>query len=204
MLLNIISLSHFSLRSFIMCAVSLLTKNKFKIIQSDWNDCAFNNKKIPITIYVITKKRNFGWKSLQNLIYQIPGTNVILEEGTSILISNYLLQRDEKFHLDPLEFDPTRFSKESKKWKSSIDMPFLAFGEGPQLHWNANGQNVNKSWFGFDTSGILCRYRWSTHWKGDWKFSWLIYAYASKLCLFGLSNEKFTTFWDIIDARLHS
>lgn len=42
------------------------------------------------------------------------------------------MQRDAKYYPNPEEFDPSRFFNENKKGKTIVDMPFLAFGEGPR------------------------------------------------------------------------
>lgn len=64
--------------------------------------------------------------------YRIPGTKIVLEKGTAIMIPAYSLQRDAKYYPEPEKFDPTRFLSENKKGKSIVDMPFLAFGDGPR------------------------------------------------------------------------
>lgn len=63
--------------------------------------------------------------------YEIPGTNVILETGTSIVIPVFSLHRDEKYFANPMKFDPSRFFPENKSGKSIVDMPYLPF-EGPR------------------------------------------------------------------------
>lgn len=64
--------------------------------------------------------------------YHIPGTEIVLEKGTSIMIPSFSLQRDPKYYPNPDEFDPSRFFAENKKGKTIVDMPFLAFGDGPR------------------------------------------------------------------------
>lgn len=64
--------------------------------------------------------------------YRIPGTNAILEKGTSIFIPVFALQRDERFYPEPETFDPSRFSDANKSGKSFADMPYLPFGDGPR------------------------------------------------------------------------
>jgi len=62
--------------------------------------------------------------------YKVPGSHVTIEKGTPILIPVFSLHRDEKYYPDPLKFDPTRFFPENRK--SFVEMPYLAFGEGPR------------------------------------------------------------------------
>lgn len=62
--------------------------------------------------------------------YRIPGTSVIIEKGTPIMIPVWALHYDEKFYPEPQEFRPERFSDENRK--SFVQMPWLPFGEGPR------------------------------------------------------------------------
>lgn len=64
--------------------------------------------------------------------YKIPGSNVTIEKGTSILIPYFSLHRDEKFYSDPMKFDPSRFDSKNKNGKTVHDMPHLPFGDGPR------------------------------------------------------------------------
>lgn len=59
--------------------------------------------------------------------YRVPGTDVILDKGTPVLISTLGLQLDEEYFPNPLKFDPTRF--ENKVNFGS----FMPFGKGPRL-----------------------------------------------------------------------
>lgn len=61
--------------------------------------------------------------------YRIPGTKIVLEKGTAIMIPAFSLQRDAKYYPNPETFDPSRFFSENKQGKSIVDMPFLAFGK---------------------------------------------------------------------------
>lgn len=61
--------------------------------------------------------------------YRIPGTDVVLEKGTFLLIPILALQRDEKYFPEPMKFIPERFSD-----RSAIQpMTYLPFGEGPRI-----------------------------------------------------------------------
>lgn len=71
--------------------------------------------------------------------YKIPESSVIIEKGTTIIISQFSIHHDEKFYPDPEKFDPARFS--SKVDKSLIGMPYLPFGDGPR---NCFGLKVAK------------------------------------------------------------
>lgn len=63
--------------------------------------------------------------------YQIPGTNVIIEKGLSVLIPAVALQRDPEYFVDPQLFDPERFN-EDNKYKIK-DFTYIPFGDGPRI-----------------------------------------------------------------------
>lgn len=65
--------------------------------------------------------------------YQIPGTNIVIEKGTAILIPVLGIQNDPKYYADPEQFKPERFLKENMSDKNFIDMPYMPFGEGPRI-----------------------------------------------------------------------
>lgn len=71
--------------------------------------------------------------------YKLPGTNVIIEEDTTVMIPAYALQHDAQFYHQPEKFIPERFSDENKK--SFVEMPYLPFGEGPR---NCIGMRMGK------------------------------------------------------------
>lgn len=64
--------------------------------------------------------------------YSIPGTNVTLEKGTTVMIPTFSLHRDEKYYPNPMKFDPSRFFSENKSGKTIVEMPYLPFGDGPR------------------------------------------------------------------------
>ncbi|CAG2060740.1 unnamed protein product [Timema podura] len=62
--------------------------------------------------------------------YKIPGTNDILEKGTTVFIPIFGIHYDPKYYPNPEKFDPERFSAKNKN-----DIPkyaHLPFGEGPR------------------------------------------------------------------------
>lgn len=65
--------------------------------------------------------------------YRIPGTDLLIEKGTAVVIAPYSLQRDGKYYPDPEKFDPSRFSSENKSGKTFVDMPYMPFGDGPRV-----------------------------------------------------------------------
>lgn len=62
--------------------------------------------------------------------YKIPGTDVVVEKGTGILIPAYGLHNDPDYFPEPEKFDPDRFSDENRgRIPSHV---YLPFGEGPR------------------------------------------------------------------------
>nr|CAD7403843.1 unnamed protein product [Timema cristinae] len=62
--------------------------------------------------------------------YKIPGTNDILEKGTTVFIPTFGIHYDPEYYPNPEKFDPERFSATNKN-----DIPkyaHLPFGEGPR------------------------------------------------------------------------
>lgn len=65
--------------------------------------------------------------------YKVPGTDVILEKGTAIMVPVYGIQHDDRFYPNPEKFIPERFSEKSSLVdKNQINRPFLSFGDGPR------------------------------------------------------------------------
>lgn len=65
--------------------------------------------------------------------YKIPDTDVTIEKGTNVFISINGLQYDPQYYEQPKKFMPERFDdRNNKNNKSSVEMPFLSFGDGPR------------------------------------------------------------------------
>lgn len=62
--------------------------------------------------------------------YEIPGTDVIIEKGTSILIPAIGLHHDEDYFPNNQEFNPERFNEANRGTIPSH--VYLPFGEGPR------------------------------------------------------------------------
>ena len=67
--------------------------------------------------------------------YQIPGTDIVIEEGTPVIIPLLGLQRDPDYYPNPLKFDPERFSSDNK----ITPYTYLPFGGGPR---NCIGKHI--------------------------------------------------------------
>jgi cytochrome P450 family 6 len=63
--------------------------------------------------------------------YKIPGTDIVLEKGTLVLIPVTPLHYDPKYYPEPERFDPERFSEEEKLRRHHY--VYLPFGEGPRI-----------------------------------------------------------------------
>lgn len=63
--------------------------------------------------------------------YNVPGTNVVLDKGTRILIPIYALHHDEEYFPNPDVFDPDRFSEENRNKRHPFS--YMPFGEGPRI-----------------------------------------------------------------------
>lgn len=65
--------------------------------------------------------------------YKIDGTNIVIQEGTSIIIPVAAIHRDPKYFPNPNEFQPERFDDEMVANKNFIEMPYIPFGDGPRI-----------------------------------------------------------------------
>lgn len=62
--------------------------------------------------------------------YKLRDTDIVIEKGTSVLISSYGLHTDPEYFPNPGKYDPDRFTPENIKERH----PFvhLPFGDGPR------------------------------------------------------------------------
>lgn len=62
------------------------------------------------------------------------GEKVVIEEGTSVLIPVYSIQRDSEYYSDPDKFNPERFDPEHGGVKHFRDKGlYYSFGDGPRM-----------------------------------------------------------------------
>lgn len=64
--------------------------------------------------------------------YQIPGTDKVIKKGVEIFVPSFSLHRDDKYYVDPLDFDPDRFNEKNLDGKNQLNRPFYPFGDGPR------------------------------------------------------------------------
>ncbi|KOB76727.1 Cytochrome P450 6B46 [Operophtera brumata] len=62
--------------------------------------------------------------------YQIPGSDVVIKKGTTVIISPYAIHRDESNFPDPDKFDPERFAPENTGDRHPCS--YIPFGAGPR------------------------------------------------------------------------
>ncbi|KAJ8941641.1 hypothetical protein NQ318_010667 [Aromia moschata] len=63
--------------------------------------------------------------------YKVPGTEVIIEKGCFVMVTNMGLHRDPEYYPDPDKFDPERFSPENKSSRPNV--AYIPFGEGARI-----------------------------------------------------------------------
>ncbi|CAH1965691.1 unnamed protein product [Acanthoscelides obtectus] len=66
-----------------------------------------------------------------NKTYNIPDTDVTIDEGTKVIIPVLGIHYDPELYPDPDKFDPERFSEENKATRPSFT--WLPFGDGPRI-----------------------------------------------------------------------
>lgn len=67
--------------------------------------------------------------------YTIPGTDIVLDKGTRLVIPIHAIHHDPVYYPNPEQFDPDRFEDKVKNDRNS--MAWLAFGSGPRI-WFVN------------------------------------------------------------------
>lgn len=103
--------------------------------------------------------------------YKIPETDIVIEKGTSVVVSTLGIQTDPEYFENPELYNPERFSPEKKK--DFTDNCYMPFGSGPRsclgkLNLNLQFYTVNtlvsniqmfiynEIWDRFIFTGIIC------------------------------------------------
>ncbi|XP_062538793.1 probable cytochrome P450 6d5 [Armigeres subalbatus] len=60
--------------------------------------------------------------------YKVPGTDIVIEKGTVVILQITAMQHDPEYYPDPMRFDPERFLDPKIKSK-----PYAPFGDGPRI-----------------------------------------------------------------------
>nr|UUB32636.1 cytochrome P450 CYP6CR2 [Dendroctonus rhizophagus] len=63
--------------------------------------------------------------------YLIPDSNVTIEKGTLVMVTNLGIHYDPEYYPDPMRFDPERFTSENKAKRPFCS--FVPFGEGQRI-----------------------------------------------------------------------
>lgn len=63
--------------------------------------------------------------------YQIPDSDLVIEKGTSVIISTFGIHRDPELFSDPDTFNPDRFNEENIQKIQPFS--YLPFGSGPRV-----------------------------------------------------------------------
>lgn len=63
--------------------------------------------------------------------YRIPGSNVLIEKDTKVIVPIYAIHHDPLHYNNPDTFDPNRFLDKNKKLRNNYT--YLPFGEGPRI-----------------------------------------------------------------------
>ncbi|XP_062552477.1 probable cytochrome P450 6a14 [Armigeres subalbatus] len=63
--------------------------------------------------------------------YKLPNSDVVLQQGSSIVVPVYAIQHDPEYYTDPERYDPDRFTPDQVAKRNPYT--FLPFGEGPRI-----------------------------------------------------------------------
>ncbi|KAL1461996.1 hypothetical protein WDU94_013851 [Cyamophila willieti] len=73
----------------------------------------------------------FALNRISTKEYTVPGSDITLDVGTSVMIPVRALHRDPRYWTNPDVFDPERFSPENKK--NIVPGSYIPFGMGPRM-----------------------------------------------------------------------
>ncbi|XP_018576919.1 probable cytochrome P450 6a14 isoform X2 [Anoplophora glabripennis] len=107
----------------------VLARHEGKVTYDSLSEMKYLGQVIDETLRVHSPARLL--RRVCNTDYKVPGEDLVIEKGTSVIVSVRGIHYDEEFWENPKEFDPERFSEEKKK--NMNQYTHLPFGQGPRM-----------------------------------------------------------------------
>lgn len=63
--------------------------------------------------------------------FKIPDSDLVIEEGTRVVISTRGVHYDPEYYFEPETYNPDRFSEEEKEKRPAFT--YFPFGDGPRI-----------------------------------------------------------------------
>ncbi|KYB24705.1 cytochrome P450 6BK2 [Tribolium castaneum] len=108
---------------------AVLKKHDGKITYDSIQDMKFMNQVIDETLRKYPPIPFVTRKCVNN--YQIPGENIVIEKGTTVIIPILGIHYDKDYYPNPEKFDPERFTEKNKNARHHY--AHIPFGEGPRI-----------------------------------------------------------------------
>ncbi|KAK5637804.1 hypothetical protein RI129_000013, partial [Pyrocoelia pectoralis] len=108
---------------------SVLRKYDGQISYDSLIDMKYMHQVIQETLRLYPSLTTLTRECIKN--YSVPGTNVVIEKNTLVLIPVLGLHKDPTYFKDPDKFDPDRFSAENIQ--KIQPFTYIPFGEGPRM-----------------------------------------------------------------------
>ncbi|KAJ8973005.1 hypothetical protein NQ317_000394 [Molorchus minor] len=106
----------------------VLRRHNDQITYDSLSELTYLTQVINETLRVYSPARFLQRQCLKN--YKVPGEDVVVEKGTSVIISIKGIHYDKDYYKNPTVFDPERFNEENNKNMNSY--VHLPFGQGPR------------------------------------------------------------------------
>jgi cytochrome P450 family 6 len=108
---------------------TVLAKHEGKITYESIQEMKYMNRVIDETLRKYPPVPFLTRKCVKD--YKIPDEDIIIEKGTTVVLSVLGIHYDEEYYPDPEKFDPERFTEENKNLRHHYS--HIPFGEGPRL-----------------------------------------------------------------------